>query len=49
MVRKCSVYGCRTNYDCHNQGKVYAFPRDPDEREKWIRNLPNQLKVKLNI
>ena len=30
MVNKCSVVGCFTNYDGHDKGTVFGFPKDVD-------------------
>ena len=52
MPRKCSVYGCKGNYksslnspDSSNVEKIscYRFPKDPEERLKWINALPNKI------
>jgi hypothetical protein len=42
MPRKCSVFGCRTNYSNAERGTVYAFPSDEAERNRWIAQLPNR-------
>ena len=42
MVKKCCVYGCNVNYlstlnKNENASKtVYRFPKDKDERQRWI-------------
>ena len=47
MVYKCSVYGCKNNYDpkkgepSRTKIKLYRFPNNEDERNVWIRCLPN--------
>ncbi|GFO11590.1 THAP domain-containing protein 5 [Plakobranchus ocellatus] len=44
MGRKCSVYGCKTGYSATDEKiSVYSFPKDKDELEKWVRNLPNNI------
>ena len=56
MVKKCCVYGCRTNYSSelkqqnekevfqenNNKLSVYRFPKDPSERERWKKAVPNE-------
>lgn len=42
MPLKCCVYGCNTNYETGEKGRVHKFPADATERQRWIRNLPNQ-------
>ena len=42
MGRKCSVYGCRTNYSNEEKGTVYRFPNDESDKQGWIRALPNR-------
>jgi len=55
MVKKCCVYGCSTNYLSQKKNSndsktsVYRFPRDEEERTRWIRCIPNEnLKVSSN-
>ena len=47
MGRKCSVYGCKTGYDSQKnpvrQIMVYGFPKDDNDKRKWINSLPNKL------
>lgn len=42
MPRKCSVYGCNTNYFGADKGTVYQFPKDEAEKQAWINSLPNR-------
>ena len=39
MVNKCSVYGCLTNHDGHEQGTVFGLKsvEDPGQRDQWLR------------
>ena len=39
MVNKCSVYGCLTNHDGHEQGAVFGLKsvEDPGQRDQWLR------------
>lgn len=46
MGKKCSVYGCKTGYASQKTDKkltVYRFPKDPQELQRWIRSIPNQI------
>ena len=48
MVRKCSVYGCKTNYASQQRDEpskpttIYGFPDNPEERAKRVESLPRQ-------
>lgn len=48
MPRRCSVYGCRTNYD--NQSEyltTFFLPKDEGLRQKWLKAIPTDVsKVK---
>src|ERR1700729_1772589 len=49
MVRKCSVFGCRTGYEkqpADQKIAVYRFPKDEEKRQRWVASLPNQLNLK---
>ena len=38
MVFKCSVFGCRSNYQEENSKKtVFAFPPDDETFSKWVK------------
>ena len=46
MVNKCCVVGCKSNY-VHVGAKpekvsVFKLPKDPIERERWIKNIPRE-------
>ena len=48
MGRKCSVPGCKTGYTSANvirtaKLSVYGFPKDPNELQKWLSRLPNEI------
>ena len=44
MPRKCSVGGCRSNYDTETEKvNVHGFPADSVEQQRWIDALPNIL------
>ncbi|PAA89771.1 hypothetical protein BOX15_Mlig002392g1, partial [Macrostomum lignano] len=44
MPRKCSVFPCSSNYNSEAvRTRTFAFPRDPQERERWRKALPNIL------
>lgn len=45
MGRKCSVYGCRGNFDKESKCTVYSFPTDACEREQWLDALPNKMTI----
>ena len=46
MVRKCSVVGCRGNYDKrkgssdYNKVSVFRFPKDAERLRKWLKKIP---------
>ena len=40
MPNKCCVYDCNGNYNNANKEKVFRLPRDPTERERWIKMIP---------
>ena len=42
MPRRCSCFGCRGNYDGTPYVKIISFPKDPEERERWILAMPNE-------
>lgn len=42
MPRHCSCFGCKGNYDGTPYVKVISFPKDPEERERWILAMPNE-------
>ena len=50
MPRKCSIVGCRGNYDRrksadyddNNACSVFGFPKDPDRLRKWLRIIPQE-------
>ena len=42
MPRRCSCFGCRGNYDGTTYVKVISFPKDPEERERWMLAMPNE-------
>ena len=42
MPRLCSCFGCRGNYDGTPYVKIISFPKDPEERERWILAMPNE-------
>ena len=41
MPKKCDVYGCRGNYRGEPYTKVVPFPKDEEERSRWIDAMPN--------
>uniref|UniRef100_A0A1I8JI59 Neur_chan_LBD domain-containing protein n=1 Tax=Macrostomum lignano TaxID=282301 RepID=A0A1I8JI59_9PLAT len=46
MRRKCSVVGCKSNYESEQLAtKVHLFPKDSVERERCKKALPNILEV----
>jgi hypothetical protein len=42
MTKKCCVFGCSTNYSSGEKGTVYRFPRNVEQRQRWISTLPNR-------
>lgn len=43
MPRKCSVIGCRSNYDSTAERvTIYRFPRKYEDLLLWIDSLPNK-------
>ena len=42
MPKRCSAFACRGNYGGTPYVKVVSFPKDPDERERWILAMPNE-------
>lgn len=51
MVRKCSIVGCRGNYDQRNGAddyskvSVFRFPKDVDRLTQWLQKIPQDLTV----
>lgn len=47
MVYKCSVFGCENNYKPRKgqplrpKVTLFRFPSDEEERNVWIKSLPN--------
>ena len=42
MPKKCSVFGCSSNYAKGETATVFRLPRNEQERDRWIANLPNK-------
>ena len=46
MVRKCSIIGCRGNYqkrqdsDDENNVSIFRFPKDKERLQLWLRKIP---------
>ena len=40
MPCRCNVFGCRGNYPGEPYMKTVSFPKDPNERKKWIDAMP---------
>ena len=40
MPNKCCVYDCNGNYNKENKEKVFRLPKDPVERERWMKIIP---------
>ena len=41
MPRRCSVFGCRTNYDSQDQHHTtFSLPKNEDLRKEWLRKIP---------
>lgn len=46
MGRKCSTYGCTTNYKTSTDKiPVYRFPTDPDKLAAWVTAMPDAISV----
>ena len=51
MVRKCSIVGCRGNYDQrtgaddYSKVSVFRFPKDVDRLTLWLQKIPQDLTV----
>ena len=41
MPRLCNCYGCKGNYPGEPYTKTVSFPKEPEERERWIQAMPN--------
>lgn len=42
MPRKCCVAHCKSNYESTDEKvTVYQFPKDSQEKDRWIASLPN--------
>jgi len=51
MPRKCSVIGCRGNYEARkgehadvNKVSVFRFPKDECRKEQWLHRIPEELR-----
>uniref|UniRef100_A0A1I8HEG1 THAP-type domain-containing protein n=1 Tax=Macrostomum lignano TaxID=282301 RepID=A0A1I8HEG1_9PLAT len=46
MPRKCSIVGCKSNYESERLAtKVHLFPKDSVEQKRWKKTLPKILEV----
>ncbi|XP_049783935.1 uncharacterized protein LOC126185140 [Schistocerca cancellata] len=44
MPRRCSVFGCRSNYDSETERTTtFSLPSDESRRALWLRNIPTDL------
>ena len=41
MPNKCAVPHCRGNYRNRKYTKIVKFPKEPEERNRWIEAMPN--------
>ena len=41
MPFRCAAAGCRGNYDGEPSVPMVKFPKDPEERQRWIDAMPN--------
>lgn len=39
MLRKCCVFGCRSNYDKASEVSAFKFSKDGVLRDKWIKKI----------
>jgi hypothetical protein len=47
MGRKCSVARCQSNYRGREKVKVFSFPDDEQQRNRWCAALPNKIEVNI--
>jgi len=45
MPRKCAAFGCRGNYAGEPYSRLVSFPKNEEEKEKWIKAMPNERKT----
>ena len=45
MPQRCSVYGCRSNYDGEEYATTANLPEDPDLRKIWLKKIPTDLSM----
>ncbi|GFO25577.1 hypothetical protein PoB_005208200 [Plakobranchus ocellatus] len=50
MGKKCIVWNCKTGYASQKNLQVekiplYKFPKDLEQRRKWVQNIPNKITV----
>ncbi|CAN7946523.1 unnamed protein product [Ixodes pacificus] len=42
MPYKCCVPKCQGNYDEGSKVQVFSFPKDENQRQRWLRAIPRQ-------
>ncbi|KFM62072.1 hypothetical protein X975_13847, partial [Stegodyphus mimosarum] len=41
MPNKCSVAGCRSNYDTEKERTtLFSLPKDEEKKKEWLRKIP---------
>lgn len=49
MVQRCSVYGCRSNYDATNDSiPIFSLPSNETLRKIWLQHIPFDPTIKHN-
>lgn len=44
MPRKCSIRGCKTNYDSETENySTFSLPKDETLRSQWLKSIPTDL------
>lgn len=44
MPRKCSIHGCKTNYDNQTENySTFSLPKDETLRSQWLKSIPTDL------
>ena len=46
MPFRCAAAGCRGNYDGEPSVPMVKFPKDPEERQRWIDAMLNPLNTR---
>ena len=49
MPKRCAAFGCRDNYAGEPYTRTVSFPRNEEERNRWIDAMPNDRETVLNL